>query len=61
MIKRKLKAILLAAALSVSTVFTAFAATSTTMENSGAYLFEWRPVDCGRPFLCYFSRWKYQQ
>lgn len=47
MIKRKLKAILLAAALSVSTVFTAFAATSTTMENSGAYLFEWRPVDCG--------------
>ena len=47
MIKRKLKAFLLAAALSVSTVFTAFAATSTTMENSGAYLFEWRPVDCG--------------
>ena len=47
MIKRKLKAILLAAVLSVSTVFTAFAATSTTMENSGAYLFEWRPVDCG--------------
>ena len=47
MIKRKLKAIMLAAALSVSAAFTAFAANTTTMENSGAYLFEWRPVDCG--------------
>ena len=47
MIKRKLKAIMLAAALSISAAFTAFAANTTTMENSGAYLFEWRPVDCG--------------
>ena len=21
--------------------------TTTTMENCGAYLFEWRPIDCG--------------
>ena len=47
MIKRKLKAIMLASALSISAAFTAFAANTTTMENSGAYLFEWRPVDCG--------------
>ena len=36
MIKRKLKAIMLAAALSISAAFTAFAANTTTMENSGA-------------------------
>lgn len=47
MIKRKLKAIILAAALSVSAAFTAVAANTTTMESCGAYLFEWRPVDCG--------------
>ena len=47
MIKRKLKAVLLAAALSISSAITAFAANTTTMENCGAYLFEWRPVDCG--------------
>ena len=47
MIKRKLKAIILAAALSISAAFTAVAANTTTMESCGAYLFEWRPVDCG--------------
>lgn len=47
MIRRKLKAIILAAALSISAAFTAVAANTTTMESCGAYLFEWRPVDCG--------------
>ena len=47
MIKRKLKAIILAAALSISAAFTAVPANTTTMESCGAYLFEWRPVDCG--------------
>ena len=46
---------LLIAGLTMSMAFTpalpVFAAetttTTTTMENCGAYLFEWRPIDCG--------------
>ena len=26
---------------------TSTTSTTTTMENCGAYLFEWRPIDCG--------------
>ncbi len=37
----------LVTALSVSTPVFALASQSLTVENCGAYLFEWRPVDCG--------------
>lgn len=37
----------LIAALSVSNPVSALASQSLTVENCGAYLFEWRPVDCG--------------
>lgn len=37
----------LAAALSVSVPATVMADNSIAVENCGAYLFEWRPVDCG--------------
>lgn len=52
MIKRKLAIICLAAALCIQNAAVAFADTTTgidttTMESCGAYLFEWRPVDCG--------------
>ena len=52
MIKRKLAMICLAAALCIQNTTVAFADTTTgidttTMESCGAYLFEWRPVDCG--------------
>lgn len=43
-------ALTLAASLAVSTPFSVLAdtpANTITMENCGAYLFEWRPVDCG--------------
>ena len=33
---------------------------TTTMENCGAYLYEWRPIDCGNGELfCNSCRWKY--
>ncbi|MGN0333022.1 MAG: N-acetylmuramoyl-L-alanine amidase family protein [Lachnospiraceae bacterium] len=37
----------LTAALSFGSAFSSLAAETITMENCGAYLFEWRPVDCG--------------
>lgn len=49
--KKTLLSFNLALMLSLSATMTASAepvsTTSTTMENSGAFLFEWRPVDCG--------------
>ncbi|MCH1953304.1 choline-binding protein [Enterocloster sp. OA13] len=49
MLKKQLVVFGMAMALSVGAAFPAFAdaSSSITMENSGAYLFEWRPVDCG--------------
>ena len=49
MLKKHLALLGLAVTLSLQTPALSFAniANSITMENSGAYLFEWRPVDCG--------------
>ena len=49
MLKRHLAILGLAMTLSLGTATQSFAdtASSITMETSGAYLFEWRPVDCG--------------
>ena len=52
MIRRKLLVLGTAICLAVSAnAITSFAdttsASTTTMENCGAYLFEWRPIDCG--------------
>ena len=52
MFKKHLLCLGLAAVMATASAYPAFAAvnsslTSTTMENCGAYLFEWRPVDCG--------------
>ncbi len=50
MIKKKWISLCLAITLATTTPIVSFADTSTdttTMENCGAYLFEWRPVDCG--------------
>ena len=48
MIRKKLITFGLAVFLALGTAHSSFAETSsTTMENCGAYLFEWRPVDCG--------------
>lgn len=49
MLKKQFAILGFVLALSVSSSFTSLADTekSITMENSGAYLFEWRPVDCG--------------
>ena len=49
MLKRHLAMLGLAMTLSLGTAAQSFAdtASSITMESSGAYLFEWRPVDCG--------------
>ena len=49
MIKKHFAVFGLILALSIESSFTAFAdtANSITMENSGAFLFQWRPVDCG--------------
>lgn len=48
MMGKKLKSLVLAAFLSISAASAVMAeTTSTTMESSGAYLFEWRPVDFG--------------
>ena len=46
MIRRKLALFLMTAVISAASAFSAMADT-VTMENSGAYLFEWRPIDCG--------------
>ena len=46
--KKKLLTIMLACALSLGCAAPAMAEENvTTMENSGAYLFTWRPIDCG--------------
>ena len=50
MFKKKYLAFLLATAISAVSPTAIYADTNTnvtTMENCGAYLFEWRPVDCG--------------
>ena len=49
MFKKKLAIFALAVALSAGSAVSAFADTSNSLaiENCGAYLFEWRPVDCG--------------
>ena len=48
MLKKQLMILALSLSLSLSANIISMAATSTvTMENSGAYLFTWRPVDCG--------------
>ena len=48
MIRKKLITFGLAVFLALGTVQSSFAETATTtMENCGAYLFEWRPTDCG--------------
>lgn len=50
MFKKKYLVFLLAAAISAVSPTAIYADTNTnvtTMENCGAYLFEWRPVDCG--------------
>ena len=48
MVKKFTVALCMALSLSVTVPTVAFADnTTTTMENCGAYLFEWRPVDCG--------------
>ena len=52
MFKKHLLCLGLAAVMATASSYPAFAAvnsslTSTTMENCGAYLFEWRPIDCG--------------
>ena len=48
MVQKFTVALCMALSLSVTVPTVAFADnTTTTMENCGAYLFEWRPVDCG--------------
>ena len=48
MLRKKILISLMAFLISASCAFSAAAETATvTMENCGAYLFEWRPVDCG--------------
>ena len=47
MIKKKLAALCIALAACFVSSVPAYANTTTVMENSGAYLFEWRPVDYG--------------
>ena len=48
MAHKKLTSLILAVLISVAASFSVMAETATTtMENSGAFLFEWRPVDCG--------------
>ena len=49
MLIKRLAILGLSMVLSLASAVTVFADTtnSITMENSGAYLYEWRPVDCG--------------
>ena len=56
--RKKWRIFRLAMAIAIVTPIVSFADTAsnistTTMENCGAYLFEWRPVDCGNGH--YFS------
>ena len=58
MMRKKWRIFRLAMAIAIVTPIVSFADTAsnistTTMENCGAYLFEWRPVDCGNGH--YFS------
>ena len=57
MFKKKLAILALAMALSVGSATSAFAdaSNSVAIENCGAYLFEWRPVDCGDGISLLFS------
>lgn len=52
MIRKKLAALCLTLAASMFCIMPVYADTATVMENSGAYLFEWRPVgyDNGKSF-----------
>ena len=51
MIKKTWASLCLALSIAVASPIISLAATTeqgiTTMENCGAYLFEWRPIDCG--------------
>ena len=47
MLRKKVITLCLTIAISLSLLMPVFAATETVMEYCGAYLFEWRPVDCG--------------
>ena len=52
MLKKQLLIAGLAMSLAFTPTFSTLAAentttNSTTMENCGAYIFEWRPIDCG--------------
>ena len=48
MVKKFTAALCMALSLAMTIPTVAFAdSNTTTMENCGAYLFEWRPVDCG--------------
>ena len=51
MIKKTWAAFFLALSITAASPAAALADTAdqgvTTMENCGAYLFEWRPIDCG--------------
>ena len=47
MLRKKLAALGIALSATFCLTMPVFAATTTVMENSGAYLFEWRPVDYG--------------
>lgn len=50
MLKKQILLFGIALGLAASTPVSAYAeqtSAATTMENAGAYLFEWRPIDCG--------------
>ena len=47
MLRKKVMTLCLTIVISLSLLMPVFAATETVMEYCGAYLFEWRPVDCG--------------
>lgn len=50
MLKKKLTTLAVAIGIALSISIPAFAShieSETTMENAGAYLFDWRPIDCG--------------
>ncbi len=47
MFKKKIAVLCMTMAVSLFSSISIYANTTTVMENSGAYLFEWRPVDYG--------------
>ena len=57
MLKKSLLGLGMALILAMSSAATVYAdqtdAAATAMENCGAYLFEWRPIDCGNGY--YFA------